>query len=507
MLKVQILRNYDQDQPAFFGDISFGEILKYFIISLILVVISDVSNNMGILLKIAQGILALLLFTTFLLPIRPAMILLTLISLAGKDIVSDDILTSTASIWQFNFGPVKASWLVFGCIAWQFLKMNAIIDSNVKRAAIWFATVPIFLCIINIFLNGSPVEQIVIDLKFAMMLLISIIVFQSVYRVKPESLFQILCVFIGALLARHLSDLIYVFLNLGPQINEGATRGSLDSAKGCIIILIYIGILLVLVFKRFLSGILMSMASVLLLAVYGTRELWITFIMGLFILLFKFNIRRYLFALIIIPAIIVGGVYLLFIINPESAQIIYARSKTITEGREENKFAVNVQSNVISRIDPIRFGEILNILHASAKNGWFLWGTGYGGYYKDEFISFPPFLMSSFPDYSLASGKFYRAHFFLAEIFLKHGIFGSVIILLIWVLPGMRAYHVFKNNTVLDKNNHIPMLAGLMLCIVSFLITAMFQLYWSGKGLFINGLLLAACTAFCEIEQYKKIAS
>ena len=129
------------------AEISGMNIVRYFIYGLALVAISDVPSTWGVLFIFARGVLALLLFASFVMPIRPAVLLLFMLAIAGQDIVSFGDLTeySTASIWQMRFGPINPSWIIFGCLFWQLLKIWKIIavPPLVKRAILWFATVPV----------------------------------------------------------------------------------------------------------------------------------------------------------------------------------------------------------------------------------------------------------------------------------------------------------------------------------------------------------------------------
>lgn len=489
------------------ADITCWSITKYFIYGLILVVVSDVPNHWGAVYYGAKVVLCVLLISTFLLPVRRALLLLFLLAVAGQDIVSSGNFSdafATASVWQMSFGPIRPSWLMFGClfvllIKITFQNLGSITAPPLMRAAmIWFVTVPI---ITGIFYGGFLTEhagvEVVKDLKFGAMFIGSTLLFLTVLRKYPDQLPLFLSAFIGVLLARHLVDLIYIFTNFGPVIAEGVSRGSEDSAKGGVIFLVYFGLMLVFWRKRLLLGSAISVLTVLLLAAYGTRMLWITFLLGAVVLVFLVRSHQKMLLIAIMILLTVGGPWALYKVNPESAQVVLARLVMVTHGRDFHKFAVPADYNFISRIDPIRYGEMLNILHGADKRVAYLWGTGYGGFYEDDVINMPANLISSFPQYSLDKGEFYRAHGFLMHIFLKHGLVGLFLISALWLIPGYALFRVFRSRNML-AGDQPTMVNGVMLCMVAFIATAMLQLYWSGKGLFINGLIVASCLEFAR---------
>jgi len=434
-----------------------------------------------------------------------------MLSLAGQDIVFSSGISytdpgySTASIWQMNIGPINPGTIIFCCLLWQLLKLKKVmVPSFVKRAIVWFATVPFITALFygGFFTENAGIE-VIVDLRFGLMLVLSIILLASFLKKKSKNLNKILALFIGVLLARHLIDLIYVISNIGPAIIPGVTRGSVDSAKGGVIFLIFFGIGLIWAQRRIFIGMSIVIPSVLLLVAYGTRNLWITFTIGSLLVIIYLGLRRSISFLMICAFLLVIGIWSLFIINPESAEVIYARSKTITEGRPLDKYIVMVEYNMISRIDPVRYAQIFNVLD-SVKNryAWF-WGTGYGGYYDDTVIPFPLYIENTFPDYSLETGKFYKTHQFTTHIFLKHGLIGFLVILSLWLIPGYALYNIFRTRDMFTKDQP-RILNTMMLCIVAFLPTAIFQTYWSSKGLLINGIIIASCIEYLRHHSFIK---
>ena len=489
-------------------DLSFQSVLWFFLAGAFLVAVSDVPNDWGALFYLARGFLILLLFAAFVIPRPQALILLLMLALAGQDIVSSGYGEyanpgyATASVWQIGFGPVHAGYIIFGCMLWQLLRIKKItVQPFVLRALIWFSTVPIFAAVIyGSFLTENARIEAVVDMRFALMLMVSIILFLSFLKKYPQYFNTLLVAFIGVLLARHLMDLMYVIVNIGPEIAQDMSRGSEDSAKGAVVILVYLGMALILAKRHMLIGGAMVISSVVLLVAYGTRNLWITFMLGILVLISFLGLRKGVKFILIGAILTLAGVWMLFIVNPTTAEMIYARSKTLSEGRPVDKFAVAVESNIISRIDQVRYAQIFNVIDSLNRRYAWLWGTGYGGYYEDDAIPFPSDLQTAFAEYSFQTGKYYRTHQFTTQMFLKYGLLGWLCIISIWFIPGIVLFKMYRKREMFAKNQPV-ILHCVMLCLAAFLPTGMFQTFWSSKGLLINGMIIASCMAFAWKNQ------
>jgi hypothetical protein len=492
------------------------EILKSFGLGLLLVALSDIPNSLGPLHLAAQVLLGALLITATFLPAGKGLPLLLMLALAGPDIVGSgdygsDASYSTASIWQINLGPIRPSWIIFLCVSIQLVRLRKLaIPPIAWLAIIWFVTVPFItgLAYGGFFSEAANTEEVVKDLKFGFMLVASLILFLTGIRKTPSLLTRLVCVFTGGLLARHSVDMVYYFLNWGPKIAEGVSRASEDTAKGGVIFLIYLGMALILINGRVLLGSGMSVLSIVLLAVYGTRLLMITFAQGLLVLPFFMGVRRSISLLAMLITLTAIGLWMFSIVTPKTAEVIFARSATIAVGRELHKWSVEVPYNVVSRIDPIRYGEGMNIFRAMDERFSYLWGMGYGGFYEDNAVTFPPDLSSSYPDYSLNSGIFYQAHLFSLHVFLKHGLIGLIIICCLWWVPGIQLFQrLLLERRLAPSSSGVAMLQGLALCFVAFMPTAIAQLYWSGKGLFLNGAILASCIELARRSDAGKLSA
>jgi len=429
-----------------------------------------------------------------------------MLAITGQDIVSfgnygsEELGYATASIWQMRIGPINPGALFFVCLFWQILRFKKVtVPPFVKIAILWFVTVPVItaLCYKDLFSEHAGIE-VIVDIKFALMLIGSIILFLSYYKRDPHYLYKALAVFTGALLARHLMDLVYVTANVGPTIAEGVTRGSEDSAKGAVAFLLFLGLILVWKLKHPLLGIVIVISSTILLVTYGTRNLWITTILGFMMLILFLGLRRSFSFIIIGIVLLMMGIWSLYMVNPWSAEIVFARSKSLIAGSPAEKFSVFVDYNLISRIDQVRYAQIFNVFDSLKRRYALLWGTGYGGYYEDTIYPFPAELKKgAFPEYSIETGKYYRTHQFTTHMILKHGLLGLICIVSLWFVPGFKLYKIFRHRDIFSQGQPM-MLICMILCVVAFLPTGMFQTFWSGKGLFINGLIIASCMEFAR---------
>lgn len=485
-------------------------IAKYSLIGAALVVLSDIPVAWPLPFFIAQGILGLLLFSTFLMPVTRGVLLFFMILVAGQDIVSaidPEVAYATASVWQMRLGPVNPSWIVFFCGAIHLLRLeNRYFPLPVKRAILWFSTVPFAAGLIY---GGLYSYDAVVDIKLPLMLLVSAILFVSLFRRDPQYLSQTLAAFIGVLLARHSMDLVYFLSNVGPAIAEGVSRGSDDSAKGAAAFLAFFGLTVIWAQRRVAIGSVIAAASVLLIAAYATRYLWITFAAGVVLLMFLLELRRYLLFLSIAAAASFGALWTLSTLSPSSAEVLLGRLKDITEGRPIEVFAVQVNYNAISRIDQVRYAEIVNVIDSVSRRYAVLWGTGYGGYYEDAPLEFRQELIgpSAFPIESFETGRFASTHEFASQMFLKYGLVGLLCIMSLWLTPCWAVIKSWRRIDV-NKTGGPQLFAAVVVSLVAFVPTAMLEMYWSGKGLFLNGMIIAC---YFEAARYmsllRKVAS
>src|SRR5690606_10353930 len=101
--------------------------------------------------------------------------------------------------------------------------------------------------------------------------------------------------------------------------------------------------------------------GLILLFAYSTRMLWVTFVLGLLLVVFSLDYKNKIKFIISLPVIII--MFLLMIKLP-AFELQYNRLLTITEGRSEEDMVVNVEYNFISRIDPVRYAQYVNVIYS-----------------------------------------------------------------------------------------------------------------------------------------------
>jgi len=242
--------------------------------------------------------------------------------------------------------------------------------------------------------------------------------------------------------------------------------------------------------SKILWGLMIAAPALLLVVAYGTRMIWIEFVISIPLLVIVIPLKKALFVFVATVVVVLLGGGALYVVNQASAERVYDRAKYITEGRQKSDFVVDVEYNFVSRIDPIRYAEILNILDTMNQRKSWLWGNGYGGYYVDNAVEFPLDLQSAYPKYSFESGKFYRSHNFVTNFLHKFGLVGFVFATLIWILPGYMLIRELRRRGDVNIERG-DLLRLTMLTTSVFLLTSMLEMTWSGKGFFINGVLLA----------------
>lgn len=476
-------------------NINWGQVAKFAVFAIIVALLSDVNSAQGGLYWVAKISIASLLVISIFSPVRIGLIIFFILLIVGQDITQAPSEMffwgpiATSSIWSFNIGPIRPSWIIAVSCIIHIAKVAWLQTNNtVKLALVWFATVPILT---GFMYSGSTKEiaiiEVPVDLKFGIMLLLSIILFYSLLAKYPQYLATLVAVFVGSLLARHSIDFIYWLMRYGPLLSVTTPRASVDSAKGGVIFLLLYSIYLTIVQKKFISGLIIGIVSVLLIVVFATRGLWVTAFLGCILLLFILGIRRGLIAVPIVAIVVLSGIQLVEKIQPQTSEFVSKRAETFTLG--------TVGKNYLESLDPIRYRQIFNTFDTSFRRGALLWGSGYGSYYTDDAIPFPVELIGAFPFYSRTTGKFYRAHDYFLHVLFKHGLIGLIIITALWLVPGWQCYKLARADRTL--------MSGTLACLVAFLITGFNQLFWSGKGLFLNGFVIAVL--FSVADQYRQL--
>ena len=486
------------------ADVNLWSVAKFAVYGALCVLLSDISNDTPTAFLVGRIVLAGLLYATLVLPVRAGATLLLVISLAGQDIVSAnpaDVEHMTAAIWQLSVGPLNPSAVFFGCLIYQLARIRLYPPGQaVSGAMVWFLSVPI----VSGLLYGGVFEEFgiseyVTDIRFPLMLIGSIVLYGSLLRSQPEWTPKLVAALLGVLLARHFIDFIYLAMNYGAQGVAGISRSSEDSAKGAVNLLILVGVLTIIVRRgnRLVGVALVAVFGALSFA-YATRLIWVGLFLGVLVLLLILRGSRGVLMVAVSPLLIGSAALLLTLVNPGSALVAAVRVGTVTEGRPSASFAVDVEYNLLSRIDPIRYGEAVNVIESLGRRGAYLWGTGYGGYYEDDAVDFAERRMgTSFPTFMFQSGRFFNTHEFLTHVFLKHGALGLALIASVWIVPGLALLRALRRSSGFRGKR--PMMMTIMAAaLTAYLPTSILQNYWSGKGLFLSGIILALCVHFAR---------
>ena len=402
----------------------------------------------------------------------------------------------TSAIWQLSLGPLNPSAVFFGCLIYQLARIRLYRAGwPINGALVWFLSVPLISGLLygGVFLEFG-VSEYLTDIRFPLMLVGSVLLYGSVLRSHPSWTAALVAALFGVLFARHFMDLIYLTTNYGAQGVAGVSRSSEDSAKGAVNLLILAGIVAMMVRgRRKLVGIAMVVAFGALSISYATRLIWVCLVLGALVLLSILRVPRGLVMLALSPVLIGAAATLVTVLNPGSALVAAVRAGTVTQGRSAATFAVDVEYNVLSRIDPIRYGEAVNVIDSLGRRGAYLWGTGYGGYYEDDAVDFVERRMgTSFPTFMFQSGQFFNTHEFVTHVFLKHGAIGIALIASVWILPGAALVRALRRERALNRGRPATMVI-MTAALTAYLPTSMLHNYWSGKGLFLSGIIIALC--------------
>ena len=485
------------------ADVSMSSVAKFAVYGAVCVLLSDLSNDTPATFLVARIVLAGLLYATLVLPVRSGATLLLVIALAGQDIVSAgpaEMEHMTAAIWQLSLGPLNPSAVFFGCLIYQLARIRLYRPGRpVSRAMVWFLSVPIVSGLLygGVFAEFG-ISEYLTDIRFPLMLIGSILLYGSLLRSQPRWTPQLVAALLGVLFARHFIDLIYLAMNYGAQGVAGVSRSSEDSAKGAVNLLILVGLVTTIVRggNRLVGVALVALFGALSFA-YATRLIWVGLFLGVLVLLLILRARGVLIVAVS-PLLIGAAALLLTLINPGSALVAAVRVGTVTEGRPSASFAVDVEYNLLSRIDPIRYGEAVNVIESLGRRGAYLWGTGYGGYYEDDAVDFEERRMgTSFPTFMFQSGRFFNTHEFVTHVFLKHGALGLALIASVWIVPGVALVRALRRSSRF-RGKRPMMMTIVAAALTAYLPTSMLHNYWSGKGLFLSGIILALCIHFAR---------
>lgn len=465
-------------------DFSFRKVSTYLIIAVALALVADVPESLGGAYLVSKVFLYVLLLASLLFPRRYSLIFLLMISTVCQDITQTQTegmeqgISLTASMWQGGIGFLRPGWFMIAyCLALLVKGRIYVRDQPVAYAALWFSTVPLITGLVyGGFSTGVAWLEVPIDVKLPMFLLVSILLYRSHLRNRPQELAAFAAAFVGCILARHLIDFAYWLLGIGSEFAE-VNRVSVDSTKGTVVFMFFFAMVLIMRQKRFLIGGVLGIVSAVMLVVYTTRGLWLSAMLGVCLLLLLLRARKLVLALPTAALLAYGSFQTMMAIKPENVDLALKRI--------DRQSAVET-GNLLEEYEPNRYAEMLNAADATLKRGAILWGNGYGSYYTESVILFPARMQDAFPDYSLTSGRFYTLHHYVLRTLFEHGLIGFLIISCLWLIPGWRCFKAFRDSPP-------GLFSNFMMAVIAFLPTSMLEMSWSGKGMIIAGFVIAFC--------------
>ena len=75
-------------------------------------------------------------------------------------------------------------------------------------------------------------------------------------------------------------------------------------------------------------------------------------------------------------------------------------------------------------------------------------------------------------------------------MFFKYGLMGLILVTALYLYPGWKVYKILKQ---------VPfLLGGVAACLIAFLPTCILSFYWTGKGVFLSGIVIAILYSLIE---------
>jgi hypothetical protein len=250
-----------------------------------------------------------------------------------------------------------------------------------------------------------------------------------------------------------------------------------------VVLLLLWGIALAAVYRRFIIGSLVGGISISLVIVYMTRTLWAGAAVSIVLLAilgvkYRLMTARFILASCVAFAL---ALWIIFSFNPEYVRISFLRAENV------------IRDPVLG--DQVRFTSSVNLLSKMRDEGALVWGLGYGGWYRDEYVPFASYRIDidAFDPNWISQGKFYRIHNVLLQVVFKHGIFGLLLFLYLWLAPvpalnKLAARIVSVRTKPADWVTHRSVVSWLCL---GFLPTAIINLAWSAKGVLVSSFIVA----------------
>lgn len=475
-------------------NVKFSHIIVFALIASITSFMSDIPSSMGPIFTVSRGLLIAMLILSVFLPNKWGIPLFLILILVGPDSVQTvtekitEGIKVVASVWRLQFGPVNPAWIITAVAAAHLLKIifPIYLDKPVKRALLWFATVPFFTGLLyGGFISINRSREFVIDIRFPLMFFIAILLFRCFFRKYPASFGIMLSLFTGVLISRFTCFFVYWLTEYNPTYVLGVNRVTTDSTKSSVIFLMLFGMYLIVKKKRIFIGSSMVIISTLLLFVFATRFNWVMVVVCCAIMMYLLGLARMALILPIVIVLMISSVKIISAFSPETALMLSDKAKTMS---------VKEPGNFLEQIDPGRYAQIINSTYTTARHAAFLWGNGYASYYTDDIVPFGRDLVTMFSERNIITGQFHFIHNSLFYLLFKFGLVGTFFVLVVWLWPAWKCRHVF--------NKHgSDLFNGILGCFIAFSANTLVNLWWTGKGLLISGFVIASLLTTLDMRE------
>jgi hypothetical protein len=182
----------------------------------------------------------------------------------------------------------------------------------------------------------------------------------------------------------------------------------------------------------------------------------------------------------IVILLVVAGVAFAARFEPDLVEIAQKRLSTLSEVGESG----------VEAVDLTRVISIVNSMELLWDRRAVLVGLGYGSWYDDSYLPFPPALdlVSGFDEDWIANHRYYRVHDFTFHMLMKLGVVGLVLYTASMILPLLRLH---RRRRQLKGTRY----AGWSVIMWGAVPTVLTSMYWSGKGLMLSALFVALADA------------
>ena len=386
----------------------------------------------------------------------------------------------TTSFWQLFLFGLPPSFFVF--LFLFFIGLRLKINYISKPYFVLFLYFSLISVTISFFYGYifDSFSRFISDFKVVIFFIGGLHIFDKLFKIERINKGQLVSTFFGFTISFLVGDLIFSFFNNIDTSLTSYKNLSYDSVKGLVIFPAYYAFLRIIQGERILFNFILLIFSLYLLIAYQTRWLYLTFFIGLILIMFFLEFKMILIYLTTVPILFFIILYFLRFFNNDILEIAIIRFSFIND--------LNSKSS-LDEVDIVRAGSIYNSIYTLKDKFGFFWGLGYGSWFTDNYFSMSNLTVAAFEDSSIQIRRFYRVHDFFFNYLFKYGIIGILIYLNTFISP---LYKLYKIKNILKKNTQYYIT---FLLLVGFTPTAITYFWFTGKGLLI-------CSFFVSLLYY-----